>query len=122
MRVRCWLGTAALITAVSFATPGWAAMSAEAVAARLAEAYGVSVLRIEPTTVDGRSAYNVTIMNPGGDFNEAFQVNTVVVDAETGDLVSQFRHLPSGQRLSGARTWDTSRQGVDVLSAGAVRR
>ncbi len=60
-----------------------------------------TVPRIEPMTEDGRAAYMVTIMNPGGDFNDAFQVNRIVFDAETGDLVAQFRNLPSRHRLFG---------------------
>ena len=36
------------------------------------------------------------------DFNDAFRVATIAVDAETGKLISQFRHLASGYDLSGA--------------------
>ena len=60
--------------------------------------YGVKVLRIKPMTEQGRSAFAVTIMNPGGDFNEAFQVNTIVIDAETGQLIIQYRQGSSGLR------------------------
>ncbi len=95
MRARCWLATALVGAMVFLAAPAWAAMSADQVAAMITEAYGVTVLRVEPMTEDGRAAYLVTIMNPGGDFNEAFQVNRIVVDAETGDLISQFRHPPN---------------------------
>ena len=41
-------------------------------------------------TEQGRSAYAVTIMNRGGAFNEAFQVNTLVIDAETGRPIIQY--------------------------------
>ncbi len=37
-------------------------------------------------------------MNPPGNFNEALQVNTLMVDRQTGELVPQFRHAPSGLR------------------------
>ena len=101
MRIRCCFATALVGAMVSLATAAWAAMSADQVAAAIAEAYGVTVLRVEPMTEDGRAAYLVTIMNPGGDFNEAFQVNKIVVDAETGDLTPEFRHPPSRHRLFG---------------------
>jgi hypothetical protein len=37
-------------------------------------------------------------LSPGGDFNEAFQVNTIVIDAETGQLIIQYRQGPGGLR------------------------
>ena len=77
------------------ATPA-AALSADQVRRQVETRYGVKVLRIRPMTEQGRSAFAVTIMNPGGDFNEAFQVNTIVVDAETGDLVLQYRQRAGG--------------------------
>lgn len=104
MRARCWLATTLVGAMVSLAAPAWAAMSADQVAAAIAEAYGVTVLRVEPMTEDGRAAYLVTIMNPGGDSNDAFQVNRIIVDAETGDLIRQFRHPPSRHRLFGGST------------------
>ncbi len=92
MRARCWLATALVGAMVSLAAPAWAAMSADQVAAAIAEAYGVTVLRVEPMTEDGRAVYLVTIMIRGGDFNDAFQVNKIIVDAETGDLIRQLPH------------------------------
>ncbi len=79
-----------------------AAMSEDQVRTAIERDYGVQVLRVSPGTADGRNVFMVTVMNPPGDFNEAFQVNTLVIDAETGRLVPQFRHLPSCQRFSGA--------------------
>ncbi len=73
-----------------------AAMSEDQVRTAIERDYGVQVLRVSPGMADGRNVFMVTVMNPAGDFNEAFQVNTLVVDAETGRLVPQFRHLPSG--------------------------
>jgi hypothetical protein len=55
------------------------------------------VLRVREALYDGRSVYIVTVMNPGGDFNEAFQVNTLMVDRRSGKLVSQFRPAMSGR-------------------------
>ncbi len=76
--------------------PAVAAMSADQVRANITKAFGVKVLRTRPGQADGRRVYVVTIMNPGGDFNTAFQVNTLIVDADTGKLVSGFRHRASG--------------------------
>jgi hypothetical protein len=93
-------------------------LSAERAAETVAQRYGVQVLRVTPVEVDGAPAYAVVVMNPGGNFNEAFQVNTLVVDPETGDLVSQFRHRAAGYDLPGAV--GRSPPGDDVGSA--VRR
>lgn len=87
---------------ISPASPARAAVTAEQAAAAIAKTYGVQVLKIAPAMIDGRAAYRITVMNPGGDFNDAFRVTTLAVDAETGKLISQFRHLASGYDLSGA--------------------
>ena len=78
------------------ASPAEAALSADQVKRQVEMRYGVTVLRIKPVTEQGRSAYAVTIMNPGGAFNEAFQVNTLVIDAETGRPIIQYRQGPGG--------------------------
>ncbi len=56
----------------SMAMPAEAALSADQVKRQVETRYGVTVLRIKPVTEQGRSAYAVTIMNPGGAFNAAF--------------------------------------------------
>lgn len=78
------------------ASPAEAALSADQVKRQVETRYGVTVLRVKPMTEFGRSAYAVTIMNPGGAFNEAFQVNTLVIDAETGRPIIQYRQGPGG--------------------------
>ncbi len=78
------------------ASPAGAALSADQVKRQVETRYGVTVLRIEAVTEQGRSAYAVTIMNPGGNFDEAFQVNTLVIDAETGRPIIQYRQGPGG--------------------------
>ncbi len=78
------------------AAPASAALSADQVKRQVETRYGVKVLRVKPMTEQGRSAFAVTIMNPGGAFNEAFQVNTIVIDAETGRPVIQYRQNPGG--------------------------
>ncbi len=80
------------------ASPAGAALSADQVKRQVETRYGVTVLRIEAVTEQGRSAYAVTIMSPGGAFNEAFQVNTIVIDAETGRPVIQYRQGPGGMQ------------------------
>ncbi len=87
MRALNWLATAMVGAIVSLAAPAGAEMSVDAVIQQIEADYAVTVLRVKPMTDDGRRVFAVTIMNPGGDFNEAFQVNTIVVDAETGNLV-----------------------------------
>lgn len=78
-------------------------LTAEAAAQKVAETYGVEALRVqEMRAADGRPAYAVTVMAPGGDFNGAFQVTTLLVDARTGELISQYRHTPTGHEFSGA--------------------
>ncbi len=91
-----------------------AAMSEDQVRAAITRDYGVEVLRIRADTVDGRAVFLVTVMNPGGNFNEAFQVNTLAVDAETGRLVPQFRHHASGQSFSGSLSNVPNRQSPDA--------
>lgn len=79
-----------------------AAAAAMADAVRMVEeAFDVEVLRARAGEIDGRRVWLLTVMNRGGDFNAAFQVNTLAVDQETGKLVPAFRHGPSGHAPSG---------------------
>lgn len=73
-----------------------------AVAKKLSDAYGVRVLRIRSGEMDGSPVYIVTVMNPGGNFNAAFQVTTLAVDRKTGALVSNFRRTSAVQSPAGA--------------------
>ncbi len=96
------------------AAPAGAALSADQVKRQVETRYGVTVLRIKPVTEQGRSAFAVTIMNPGGAFNEAFQVNTIVIDAETGRPIIQYRQGPGG--LKPAAPPVSSRTGPNTAS------
>jgi hypothetical protein len=96
------------------AAPAGAALSADQVKQQVETRYGVKVLRIKPMTEQGRSAFAVTIMNPGGSFNEAFQVNTIVIDAETGRPIVQYRQGPGG--LEPAAPPVSSRTSPDTAS------
>jgi hypothetical protein len=75
------------------------AVSPEAVAGAVAQRFGVTVLRVMPIERDGKSLYSVMVMNPGGNFNEAFKATILVVDPDSGELVPQFRHENSGYDL-----------------------
>ncbi len=90
-RLGVCIAAALLAAALSFPLPALAAMNADQVKAKVAKAFGVEVLKVRPGKADGRKVFVVTVMNPGGDFNEAFQVSTIVVDVETGKLVSGYR-------------------------------
>ncbi len=85
-----------LIAAVAAPSAAGAQVSARQASKKFAETYGVKVLKTRAGTIGGRRVHLLTVMNPKGDFNEAFQVTTVAVDAATGRLVPGFRHLPSG--------------------------
>ena len=73
------------------AGPAQAQVTADMAKRQIEEAYGVEVLKVREGELDGRAVWLVTVMNPGGDFNEAFMVTTLAVDRETGQLVSTFR-------------------------------
>ena len=88
--VAVWLGIAV--------TPALA-LSPEAVAGAVAQRFGVTVLRVMPIERDGKPLYSVVVMNPGGNFNEAFKATTLVVDPDSGELVPQFRQENSGYDL-----------------------
>ena len=98
MRALIWFATALVGAIVLLAAPARAEMSADAVKQKIEADYVVTVLRVTPMTDDGRPVFAVTIMNPGGAFNEAFQVNTIVIDAETGQPIIQYRQGSGGLR------------------------
>ena len=77
-----------------------AQLSEAQVKEQLEKAYGVMVLRVRALDDQGKAAYAVTMMNPPGNFNEALQVNTIVVDRETGAPISQYRPQTSGVQLA----------------------
>ena len=65
-------------------------MSADQVNRQVANEFGVRVLNVRAMQDKGASSFAVVIMNEGGNFNEAWQVNTIVVDAASGKLICQF--------------------------------
>jgi hypothetical protein len=101
-------GTIALVlmslAAALFAVAAAAAQTTDAkqITDRIAKEYGVKVLKVVKGEEDGKPVLFVTVMNDGGNYNDAFQVNTLAVDPATGDLIPQYRTTPTGQELSGA--------------------
>ncbi|MGO8917155.1 MAG: hypothetical protein ACLQJR_14715 [Stellaceae bacterium] len=114
MRTATAAAAAALLLLLGM-TGALAQLSPEVVSAAIAKRYGVSVLKVTPVKIDGRDAYAVVVMNPGGNDNGAFEVSTLMVDAETGALVPQFTHLPSGYALPQAP--DATPPGNDTVPA-----
>ena len=100
LRWACLIGIAALLPLL--AGQAEAAMTEAEVKKSIEQTYNVKVLGVKKIESQGGSAFRVTFMNPGGDFNTAFQVTSVVVDGNTGKLISQFRHRSSGYDPNGA--------------------
>ncbi|MFQ5773284.1 MAG: hypothetical protein ACE5GS_02090 [Kiloniellaceae bacterium] len=101
--------------------PVAAQVTSDAAAARIRADYNVKVLRVRPGEVAGAPVWLVTVMKPGGDSNDAFQVTTLAVDQATGKLVPAFRHGPQGP----VGTAESVRTQVDkrpsVMRSGAWR-
>jgi hypothetical protein len=97
IRARC-SGPIVVAVWLAAANPAFA-LSPEAVAGTVAQRFGVTVLRVAPIERDGKPLYSVVVMNPGGNFNEAFKATILVVDPETGELVPQFHQENSGYDL-----------------------
>jgi len=96
-------------------------LSESAVRAQIAADWGVRVLRVVADEQDGVPVFLVRVMNPGGNYNEAFQVNTLVVDRRTGKLVPQFRHGPSGVRGAGGVRGSSNENSGPVLRRESVQ-
>ena len=96
--------------------PAEARMTKPQVKRALEKAYPVRVLDkfIESGTFDGRPVYYVKVMNRGGNFNAALMITTLVVDADSGKLLSVFRHKNSGYELSDGGDRDVNRQPADA--------
>ena len=101
----------ALLLAFGGADDALAAVSESQAAESVAASYDVEVLRVRAGEVDGRPVWLVTVMNKGGDFNEAFQVTTLAVDQESGELVPAFQHGASGYSLPSG---NSSRPGSEI--------
>jgi hypothetical protein len=102
MRRLCSVGrTRIILTAFAVTMGGSAAMAqsliTEAKARQEIEArYSVQVLRIQKAEEGKTPVFIIKVMNKAGNFNEAFQVNVVMMDRRTGKLIPQFQHTVSG--------------------------
>lgn len=92
-------------------------LSESEASAAIGRDYGVEVLDIEPATIDGSPVFRVTVMNPGGNYNEAFMVTTLILDRQTGQLVRTFR-----QGAQGAESLAPGRREAGENSGPALRR
>jgi len=81
--------------------PAAAQVGQDEAAKKVAETYGVDVLKTAEGEIDGQPVWLVTVMEPGGNSNSAFRVATLAVSKETGELVPAFQHKSSGYRLPG---------------------
>ncbi len=94
----CAVAAAGLLAAaIPFAAD--AAVSADAASQQIGERFGVEVLKVQPGEIDGRAVWLLTVMQPAGDRNNAFQVHVLAVDRESGELVPSFRHHADGITL-----------------------
>ena len=119
MTIRSIAIAAGIAAAVLYsATVSSAPVTADQAASRFAEEYGVRVLKTEETEFRGRRVFVLTVMNPDGNFNEAFQVSKVAVDAMTGALVSAFAHRDDGLDGNAAPQYQPNRQSSDSIRPG----
>lgn len=85
------------------------------------ERYGVEVLRIEKAENDGLPVFIMRVMNAAGDFNEAFQVNVLVMNRRNGELVPQFHHGASGATYPGDGPREVTDDSGPALRKGTFR-
>jgi len=117
------LGIAGIALAVLlWAWPAAAQIGEAAAGEKVAKAFGVQVLKVEGGEIDGRPVWLVTVMREGGNRNNAFQVSTLAVDQQSGDLMSSFRHGASGYTApSAGPSGSTIENRPDVLRGRAWR-
>ena len=92
-----------------------AAMNENSIRAAVEAKYDVKVLSVERDDRDGSKLFRVKVMYKGGDWNTAFQVNTLVIDGNTGKMVLQFQHKSSGRSLAETQDVVPNRQRPDAL-------
>ena len=85
--------------------------SAADITAEIEKSRGLKVLKLQETTVDGRPAYLATVMNNGDNTNSAFQVQRVLIDAETGAPISTFRHGSTGVDVNPGPQFEPTHEG-----------
>lgn len=107
---------AGLAGLAALSAPAAAAMSNDEVKAEVEKTYGVIVLRMKEAEFAGKPALAVTVMNKGGNDNRAFQVNTLLINPETGHLVPVYRALPDGYQFSDILESNPNKQPSDLLA------
>jgi len=110
------IASLAVIWMMGVAANAEAAMSKSQIQASVEKQYSVKVLGVSSGRDLGRTVFFVKVMFNGGNYNTAFQVNTLVIDADTGKRLAQFRHGSSGREMSGNFDSRPNRQ-----SPGALR-
>ncbi len=120
--VRLVVSAALLALTLGAATRPAAALTGEEAAARIEADYGVKALRVRAGTIDGIEVWLVTVMKPGRDSNDAFQVTTLAVDQVTGALVPAFRHGVHGPARPRRVSPSMIEQRPSVLRSGGVWR
>ena len=103
-KLLCRMRAALVIILVPLAIATWmpvpaAAISSEEAARKIAAEFPVKVLRVRADVLGNTPVWLVTAMKAGGNRNDAFQVITLAVDQESGELVPAFRHGVSGYTL-----------------------
>lgn len=91
---------AALLAVGAFVLAGLspaAALTQKEAAEQIAEEYGVEVLKTDATLDGNRPIILLTVMQSGGNDNAAFQVNTIAVDAKSGEVIPGYRRLETGR-------------------------
>jgi hypothetical protein len=114
--MRTFLALAALVAA----GPALADMTPDAVKQQVEKTYPVQVLRVEPTEIDGKTAYAVRVMKTSAAENGGFAVTTLIIDSASGQLVPAFRHRVSGYSMPDAIVGDPRQ--VNVPEKGSTWR
>jgi hypothetical protein len=110
-RLGRWAGAALVILAGWWSIARAEVKSPADITADIEKSRGFKVLKLKQTTVDGRPAYLVTVMNSGGDTNSAFQVQQILIDAQTGSPISTFRHGSTGVDLTPGPEYEPTHEG-----------
>jgi hypothetical protein len=85
------MGLAAFAVMGLTAFAAGAAMTVDQIRQQVERESGGKVIKIEPRKYGTLEAFAVTVLNPGGNDNGAFQVYTVIVNAENGTTVPEHR-------------------------------
>jgi hypothetical protein len=112
---KCLVVCSVFLFGMAMSVSSEASMSKEQVHVSIEKQYAAKVLNILQGKDMGRSVFFVKVMFTGGNYNTAFQVNTIVIDSNTGKRLPQFRHGPSGRQLSGSHDASPNRQSPSAL-------